>query len=145
MRRSSARGAVKSSVRRRRRPKVSAPGVVAANGETAPNAEATKSESKSATTNAETAESKPKSEKPDRRGRMKQLVDLREELAERELELESKENELLNRDQTVQVLQQELELKTKLYELMKTERDKAIEESKLASGLCAQAQIGGGF
>lgn len=124
---------------------MSAPGVVMANGETAPNAEATKSESKSATTNAETAESKPKSEKPDRRGRMKQLVDLREELAERELELESKENELLNRDQTVQVLQQELELKTKLYELMKTERDKAIEESKLASGLCAQAQIGGGF
>ena len=52
---------------------------------------------------------------------------------------------MLNRDQTVQVLQQELELKTKLYELMKTERDKAIEESKLASGLCAQAQIGGGF
>jgi len=122
-----------------------APEVVIATDETAQNAEATKSESKSAATNGASVESKPKSDKPDRRGRMKQLQDLRVELAERELELESAENELQNRDQTVQVLQQELELKTKLYELMKTERDKAIEESKLASGLCAQAQIGGGF
>jgi len=80
--------------------------------------------------------------KTDRRGRMRELQDLRSELEIKELELESKENELQKSDQTVQVLQQELELKTKLYELMKTERDKAIEESKLASGLCAQV---GGF
>ena len=80
--------------------------------------------------------------KTDRRGRMRELQDLRSELEIKELELEGTENELQKSDQTVQVLQQELELKTKLYELMKTERDKAIEESKLASGLCAQV---GGF
>ena len=80
--------------------------------------------------------------KTDRRGRMRELQDLRSELEIKELELEGTANELQKSDQTVQVLQQELELKTKLYELMKTERDKAIEESKLASGLCAQV---GGF
>lgn len=50
---------------------VSVLGVVMVNGETASNVEATKSESKSATTNVETVESKLKSEKFDWWGWMK--------------------------------------------------------------------------
>lgn len=76
------------------------------------------------------------------KGRLKELQGLREELLAKEYELQSKANELQKSDQTVQVLQQELELKNKLYELVKSERDRAIEEAKLASGLCAQV---GGF
>jgi len=82
--------------------------------------------------------------KPDRRGKMKQLQDLRSELEIKELELQAAANDLQKSDQTVQVLQQELELKNKLLDLMRKERDKAIEEAQLASGLCAQVG-GGGF
>ena len=82
--------------------------------------------------------------KPDRRGKMKQLQELRSELEIKELELQAAANDLQKSDQTVQVLQQELELKNKLLDLMRKERDKAIEEAQLASGLCAQVG-GGGF
>lgn len=80
--------------------------------------------------------------KSDRKGRLKELQGLREELLEMEFELQNSASELQKSDQTVQVLQQELEVKNKLYELVKSERDRAIEEAKLASGLCAQV---GGF
>ena len=80
--------------------------------------------------------------KVDRRGKMRQLQDLQQELQIKQLELEGASNELLKSEQTVQVLQQELELSRKLYDIVKTERDKAIEEARLASGLCAQV---GGF
>jgi hypothetical protein len=82
--------------------------------------------------------------KPDRRGKMKQLQELRSELEIKELELQAAANDLQKSDQTVQVLQQELELKNKLLDLMRKDRDKAIEEAQLASGLCAQVG-GGGF
>lgn len=80
--------------------------------------------------------------KLDRRGKMRQLQDLQQELQIKQLELEGASSELLKSEQTVQVLQQELELSRKLSEILKTERDKAIEEARLASGLCAQV---GGF
>ncbi|KAK9809966.1 hypothetical protein WJX72_002744 [[Myrmecia] bisecta] len=72
-----------------------------------------------------------------KKGRIRELQELRTELAEKEGVLLSKEEELLDRDQTVVVLREELDLERKLRALLTKEKEKAEEEAALAMGLCA--------
>ncbi|KAJ9524484.1 hypothetical protein QJQ45_019554 [Haematococcus lacustris] len=70
------------------------------------------------------------------KGRIRELTEIRAELAEKELILLEKEQELLERDQTLTVLKEELELERKLRALLTKEKEKAEEEAALAMGLC---------
>jgi hypothetical protein len=81
-------------------------------------------------------EERKKAAKPTRRGRIRELQDIRSELAEKELVLLQKEQELLDKDQTLMVLREELEIEKKLRALLTKEREKAEEEAALAMGIC---------
>lgn len=70
------------------------------------------------------------------KGRIRELQEAREELAEKQLILLEKERELLKDEQTVMVLQQELEIERKLRALLTKEKEKAEEQAALAMGLC---------
>jgi len=70
------------------------------------------------------------------KGRIRELEEIRAELAEKELVLLEKEQELLDREQTVMVLREELEIERKLRTLLTKEKEKAEEEAALAMGLC---------
>jgi hypothetical protein len=70
------------------------------------------------------------------RGRIKELEDVRSELAEKGLVLLQTEQELLDQQQTVAVLEQELRLERQLRALLTKEKEKAEEEAALAMGLC---------
>ncbi|CAL8460522.1 g51 [Coccomyxa elongata] len=76
-----------------------------------------------------------------KKGRIRELEEIRAELAEKELVLLSKEQELLEKDQTVAVLREELELEKKLRTLLTKEKEKAEEQSALALGLCTGGSI----
>ncbi|BDA41590.1 hypothetical protein COCOBI_02-3710 [Coccomyxa sp. Obi] len=76
-----------------------------------------------------------------KKGRIRELEEIRAELAEKELVLLSKEQELLEKDQTVNVLREELELEKKLRTLLTKEKEKAEEQSALALGLCTGGSI----
>jgi len=71
------------------------------------------------------------------KGRIRELEEIRAELAEKELVLLQKEQELLDREQTVMVLREELEIERKLRALLTREKEKAEEEAALAMGLCS--------
>lgn len=81
-------------------------------------------------------EERKKAAKPTRRGRIRELQDIRSELAEKELVLLQKEQELLEKDQTLIVLREELEIEKKLRALLTKGREKAEEEAALAMGIC---------
>lgn len=70
------------------------------------------------------------------KGRIRELEEIRAELAEKELVLLEKQQELLEQEQTVLVLREELELERKLRALLTKEKEKAEEEAALAMGLC---------
>ncbi|CAL5222500.1 g4874 [Coccomyxa viridis] len=76
-----------------------------------------------------------------KKGRIRELEEIRAELAEKELVLLGKEQELLERDQSVQVLREELDLERKLRTLLTKEKEKAEEEAALAMGLCTGGSI----
>jgi len=76
-----------------------------------------------------------------RKGRIRELEEMRQELAENEIILLEKEKQLLAQEQTLQVLQEELELEKKLRALLTKEKDKANEEAALAIGLCSQGSL----
>ncbi|KAK9834051.1 hypothetical protein WJX81_005928 [Elliptochloris bilobata] len=71
-----------------------------------------------------------------KRGRIRELEEIRAELAEKELVLIAKQQELLDKEQTLLVLQQELDIERKLRALLTKEKEKAEEEAALAMGLC---------
>ncbi|GAX82188.1 hypothetical protein CEUSTIGMA_g9616.t1 [Chlamydomonas eustigma] len=71
-----------------------------------------------------------------KKGRIRELEEIRGELAEKELILLEKEKELLEKEQDVIVLREELELERKLRALLSKEKEKAEEEAALAMGLC---------
>ncbi|KAI3428364.1 hypothetical protein D9Q98_006744 [Chlorella vulgaris] len=71
-----------------------------------------------------------------KKGRIRELEEIRAELAEKELVLLEKEKELLEKEQTVMVLREELEIEKKLRSLLTKEKEKAEEEASLAMGLC---------
>jgi hypothetical protein len=71
------------------------------------------------------------------KGRIRELEEIRAELAEKELVLLEKEQELLDREQTLMVLREELEIERKLRALLTKEKEKAEEEAALAMGLCS--------
>jgi len=70
------------------------------------------------------------------KGRIRELQEIRAELAEKELVLVEKEQDLLEKDQTVMVLREELEIERKLRALLSKQVKKAEEEAALAMGLC---------
>eukprot|EP00890_Picochlorum_soloecismus_P003313 jgi/Picsp_1/3983/NSC_01495-R1_expressed protein [Chlorella variabilis] len=72
-----------------------------------------------------------------RRGRIRELEEIKAQLAEKELELLSKENALLEQEQDIRTLQAELEIEKKLRVLITKEKEKAEEEAALAMGLCS--------
>jgi len=72
-----------------------------------------------------------------RRGRIRELEEIKAQLAEKELELLSKENALLEQEQDIRTLQAELEIEKKLRALITKEKEKAEEEAALAMGLCS--------
>ncbi|CAK0787497.1 hypothetical protein CVIRNUC_010717 [Coccomyxa viridis] len=76
-----------------------------------------------------------------KKGRIRELEEIRAELAEKELVLLGKEQELLEKDQSVQVLREELDLERKLRTLLTKEKEKAEEEAALAMGLCTGGSI----
>lgn len=83
----------------------------------------------------ETQETQPK--KPlSRRGRIKELEDIKAQLAVKELELLSKENALFEKEQSISVLRQELEIERKLRDLIIKEKEDAEEEALLSKSLC---------
>ncbi|KAF8065764.1 hypothetical protein HT031_002824 [Scenedesmus sp. PABB004] len=69
-------------------------------------------------------------------GRLRELEEMRAELAEKEITLLQKEQQLLDREQTLLVLKEELELERKLRALLTREKERAEEEAALAMGLC---------
>lgn len=71
------------------------------------------------------------------KGRIRELEEIRGELAEKELVLLEKEQELLDKEQTLLVLREELEIERKLRALLTKEKEKAEEEAALAMGLCS--------
>ncbi|KAG7672529.1 hypothetical protein NADE_001651 [Nannochloris sp. 'desiccata'] len=70
------------------------------------------------------------------KGRIRELQEIRAELAEKELVLLEKQQELLEKEQTVMVLREELEIERKLRALLSKQVKKAEEEAALAMGLC---------
>lgn len=75
------------------------------------------------------------------RGRIRELEEIRAELAEKELTLLQKEAELLEKEQTVMVLREELEIERRIRTLLTKEKEKAEEEAALAMGLCSGASM----
>ena len=71
-----------------------------------------------------------------RKGRIRELEEIKAELAKKELELLSKENALLEKEQSMLVLRQELEIEKNLRALITKEKEQAEEEAALAMGLC---------
>lgn len=71
-----------------------------------------------------------------RKGRIRELEEIKAELAKKELELLSKENALLEKEQNMLVLRQELEIEKNLRALITKEKEQAEEEAALAMGLC---------
>ncbi|KAG2491139.1 hypothetical protein HYH03_010581 [Edaphochlamys debaryana] len=69
-------------------------------------------------------------------GRLRELEEIRIELAEKELALLEKEKALLAKEQTLAVLTEELEVERKLRALLTKEKERAEEEAALAMGLC---------
>ena len=65
------------------------------------------------------------------------MEEIKAQLAEKELELLSKENALLEQEQDIRTLQAELEIEKKLRALITKEKEKAEEEAALAMGLCS--------
>ena len=83
------------------------------------------------------SETEPQPKKPmSRRGRIKELEDIKAQLAVKELELLSKENALLEKEQSISVLRQELEIERKLRDLIIKEKEDAEEEALLSKSLC---------
>ena len=85
-----------------------------------------------ATGNATETKKKPLS----RKSRIKELEDIKAQLAVKELELMSKENALLEKEQSISVLQAELEIERKLRDLIIKEKEEAEEEALLSKSLC---------
>ena len=75
------------------------------------------------------------------KGRIRELQDMREQLAETELKLMQQQVELDRSEQSVEVLLEELELERKLRGLLTKEKEKAVEEASLALGLCSQGTL----
>jgi len=71
------------------------------------------------------------------RGRIRELEEIRAELAEKELVLLGKERALAEREQSLAVLREELEIERKLRALVGKQKEKAEEEAALARGLCS--------
>ena len=69
---------------------------------------------------------------------MRELQELRSSLREKEFALLQKQQELEEKEQTMIVLQEQLSLEKKLRDILIEEKEKAIEEAKLAAGLCSQ-------
>eukprot|EP01023_Acetabularia_acetabulum_P047819 TRINITY_DN5041_c0_g3_i1.p1 TRINITY_DN5041_c0_g3~~TRINITY_DN5041_c0_g3_i1.p1 ORF type:complete len:256 (-),score=62.50 TRINITY_DN5041_c0_g3_i1:2544-3311(-) len=86
-------------------------------------------------------EERRKAQRKKKKGRIRELEEIRSTLAEKEIILLGKEKELLEKEQSIEVLQQELELERKLRTLLTKEKERAEEEAALAMGLC----VGGGF
>eukprot|EP00873_Tetraselmis_striata_P035981 jgi/Tetstr1/456245/TSEL_043006.t1 len=76
-----------------------------------------------------------------RRNKLQELQEVRGSLRRKQVEILEKQEELLEKDQTVQVLQMELELERNLRELLIKEKEKAEEQAKLALGLCGQSYL----
>lgn len=104
-----------------------------------PTAEGTSSSDASITNQAPTPPSDDPIPQPNvkRRGRIRELEEIKAQLAEKELELLSKENALLEQEQDIRTLQAELEIEKKLRALITKEKEKAEEEAALAMGLCS--------
>jgi len=81
-------------------------------------------------------EQKEKTQPGRRKGRIKELEEIKGQLAQKELELLSKENVLLQQKQDIEVLRQELEIEKTLRALITKEKEDAEEEAALAMGLC---------
>lgn len=79
---------------------------------------------------------KPDTKSSKRKGRIRELEEIKAELAKKELELLSKENALLEKEQSVLVLRQELEIERNIRALITKEKEQAEEEAALAMGLC---------
>ena len=60
---------------------------------------------------------------------------------EKELLLLSQTKELLQKEQTVLVLQERLEIERRLRELLVAEKEKALEEAALARGFCGVSRL----
>lgn len=71
-----------------------------------------------------------------KRGRIRELEEIKAQLAQKELELMSKENALLEKEQSMLVLRQELDIERNLRALITKEKEQAEEEAALAMGLC---------
>ena len=80
--------------------------------------------------------------KQSKAARLEELNELRLELDLKEIEVRQKTQELVKQEQTSAIIQEELELARKLNAILQQELDRVKEETKLASGLCAQV---GGF
>ena len=80
--------------------------------------------------------------KQSKAARLEELNELRLELDLKEIEVREKTQELVKQEQTSAIIQEELELARKLNAILQQELDRVKEETKLASGLCAQV---GGF
>ena len=104
-----------------------------------PTAKATPSPDPSMTNQAPTAQSDDPTPQPNvrRRGRIRELEEIKAQLAEKELELLSKENALLEQEQDIRTLQAELEIEKKLRALITKEKEEAEEEAALTMGLCS--------
>jgi len=83
----------------------------------------------------ETKETQPK-KSLSRKGRIKELEDMKAQLEVKELELLSKENALFEKEQSISVLRQELEIERKLRDLIIKEKEDAEEEALLSKSLC---------
>ncbi|KAK3267452.1 hypothetical protein CYMTET_23993 [Cymbomonas tetramitiformis] len=70
--------------------------------------------------------------------RIQELREVREQLSLQRRELLEREQELESKEQTLQILQEELALEKKLRGLLTKEKQDAVEEARLAMGLCAQ-------
>lgn len=76
-----------------------------------------------------------------KKGRLRELEQIRADLAAKEVELLEKESELLGLEQTVSVLREELELERKIRILLTKDKEKAEEQAALAMGLCGGAGL----
>jgi len=65
-------------------------------------------------------------------------VQLRSTLKEKEFALMQKQQELEEKEQTMIVMKEQLGLEKKIRDILIEEKEKAIEEAKLAAGLCSQ-------
>jgi hypothetical protein len=73
-----------------------------------------------------------------RKSRLREIQELRDSLATKEFALMQKQQELEDKDRSMNVLTEQLALEKKLRDILIEEKDRAIEEAKLAAGLCSQ-------